>query len=524
MTWYQSDVNGGSGTYMGRTRQNNLTDQPSNVTNADAQIIDIGANQVTNANMTHTSTNWQAVTAVEGQDQDAIGWTVCLSGRNGGDPNYPGYDTSYICGVLNYKLFSYTQGNTWVQYQRQVTGVHSVYGDSGAAVFEQSGKAVGTGVRMCDGSPGCSGTWFSYSHIYDVQNQLNVSVVTTPGPGAVSPNAKAAVVGGLSNSLSIYVNAVDQTVQRVTGDPATGTWETVGGSAPPSGAAHNPAALRDAGTAREDVFVAGNDGHLYHNWNPSGAIGGWSSVWEQLPGPTITGDPSAINEGISGVVEVFARDSSGYLYQWRQQGSGWGLHEYLNGAQIQNDPVAQSWGVPGFHVFWRGTDNNLWEAYNSASYPADVIATGFYGGDPASTLNPNGDWENVFYRGANGHLWSASCCQGGWTTGDRGGSVDPNMAISASGWINSINTWFAGANGNVQSISCCSPGWSATFDSGQPTAHTSSPVGVPWPNRYEVIYRNPNSDNWVSDYTCCPSGNWSPLTIKAPNIPTAPRW
>ncbi|MGH7749272.1 MAG: hypothetical protein ACREQ5_31575, partial [Candidatus Dormibacteria bacterium] len=330
-TWYQAGTtvaNGVPNTYMGTVAQNDLTNPPAQgacpcTTNADAEIIGIGINQVSNSTMI-TAAQIQYVTAVQGQDQDQIGDMTCVSGR---------YSVSnWLCGPLGSKTQSYVvAGGNILLYQRWVNGPHPIYGDSGSPVFKSDGTAVGSHTNSCDNSsdPNSCHGWL-YSHIYDVTNQLGVSAVTGPtwpGPYYQAPVRAASATDGSATDGSLFIDAVDGTVRRM--DLANKSWETL--PAVPVGAVGNPSAVQAVGSSRLDVFIRGGDGYLYHNSDSTGAFYAWSSTWDRMPyAPVgISSDPTAINEGVYGVVEVFARAADGYLYQWRESNfSGWGVHEY----------------------------------------------------------------------------------------------------------------------------------------------------------------------------------------------------
>ena len=456
------------------------------------------------------------VVYAEGWNEDQVGDTVYMSGWHSG----------WVQGTEALHNTDYNSGNgITLKYQRITTGYIGQYGDSGASVLGWDSvhggyKAVGTNVGVVCASgtggvnqPPCQGIGQTFSQIFDVQGELSATVVTTPSPYYQAPVRAAAATAGSATDGSLFVDAVDGTVRRM--DLANKSWETL-----PNGAVGNPSAVQAVGSSRLDVFIRGGDGYLYHNWNSTGAFYGWSSTWEQMPyAPVgISSDPTAINEGVYGVVEVFARASDGHLYQWRQSSfSGWGAHEYSNGATIVGNPAAQSWGIPGFHVFWRGSDNNLWETYNNASYPADTIAGGL-GGDPMPLLNPGGNWDNVVWRGGNGTLHQTACCSPGWTSSDLGTAVASGSEISSAPNGSSIQFFFTSPSGGIGHEWCCSWG-SDTLPSGN--IGSSSPTAVGWNNNnyLDVYYRALGGDT-VSDLY---ASNLVWVYLGAP-APAGPRW
>ena len=105
----------------------------------------------------------------------------------------------------------------------------------------------------------------------------------------------------------------------------------------------------------------------------------------------------------------------------------------------------------GVDVFWRGTDNHLWQlGYRPGQgwFGARNLG-GQLASNPAPAVTSPGTVD-VFWQGTDGHLWQAGDMPGsGWSgAASRGGSLASNPAPVASA-PGTVDVFFKGTNGNL---------------------------------------------------------------------------
>jgi subtilisin family serine protease len=216
------------------------------------------------------------------------------------------------------------------------------------------------------------------------------------------------------------------------------------------------------------VFYKGVEGSIWDLWL-SGTE--WHDQWL---GGSPSGNPNAINRPNTNEVHVFYRDkTSGAIYDLWLSGSSWN-NQYIGAAPV-TDPkpmfragsaLGGGWG-PGFgdlHVFYKATDNALYDVWLSGSTWTNTKLGGTGGGVPAGNVSPiyrtvNGDLHAI-YRGTSGYLYD----------------------------------WWMDAQTNV---------WHEALIGG-PIAGTASPINQAISGELHVIYTRPNGslyDDHISGST-----------------------
>ncbi|MBW4717124.1 hypothetical protein [Saccharothrix obliqua] len=190
-------------------------------------------------------------------------------------------------------------------------------------------------VRMCHVGAGC--WWESYN------GDTNGTASSTPAavtlhPGRVDVFARS-TEGRLRHSWR-YGSAYE----------VWAPWEEFDGPA----FSEHPAAVSWRSGTRLDVFVRGEDAHLWHKWWTDGV--GWSG-WEDLGGD-IASAPSVISFD-DGRLDVFARSAGNtLLHRWWTAGGGWSGSEDLGG-DIRHSPAAAKTGHRRIDVLATGGDRKL---------------------------------------------------------------------------------------------------------------------------------------------------------------------
>jgi len=116
---------------------------------------------------------------------------------------------------------------------------------------------------------------------------------------------------------------------------------------------------------RQELFVVGTDGQLWHTWQtqPNGGWWGWVPMGGTYP---LTVRP-AVAKNQDGRMEVFLRGKDNQLWHLYQAvpNGGWSSHTSLGGA-LSDDPAVGTNADGRIEVFARFTDSRVWHAWQVA--------------------------------------------------------------------------------------------------------------------------------------------------------------
>lgn len=186
---------------------------------------------------------------------------------------------------------------------------------------------------------------------------------------------------------------------------------------------------------RLELFGIGSGGNFWHTWQTS--VGGSWNPWysQNWPGvPLVDGAYPTIVPNADGRLEVFIAGNDGALYhlpQWIVN-ANWGNWESFGpppGTQVTQDgAIAVGWSADGRReLFVVGKDNNLWHLWQtdlngnwSNWYSHGAPPGTFLWGGVAVHLNRN-NYQELFANAADGNMYSIK-------------QVEPNGGWS--GWIN----------------------------------------------------------------------------------------
>jgi hypothetical protein len=255
-------------------------------------------------------------------------------------------------------------------------------------------------------------------------------------------------------------------------------WVSMGGSFH-----HEPVVAQNL-DGRLEVFILGDDGHLF-DLAQSAPNGGWWSSWVDL-GPFPPGGPAgnlAVARNLDGRLELFLRGSDKKIYHRWQQGPGGALtHNWTSlGGSFQHDPVVARNRGGRLELFVLGDGGHLFELAQNApngtwrSSWADLgpAPNGDAAGKLAVGRNLDGRLE-LFVRGSDNeiyHRWQQAA--GGalvpaWAS--LGGSFqhDPVVGQNQDGRLELL---VLGHNGHLFDLAQSAPSgawWSSWADLGAP--------------------------------------------------------
>jgi Repeat of unknown function (DUF346) len=195
------------------------------------------------------------------------------------------------------------------------------------------------------------------------------------------------------------------------------TWDSLGGVCTAS-----PAVVSWASSNfRQDVFVRGSNGALYHKYYQNG----WSG-WENLGGQLASGTGPAVSSWSAGRLDIFVEGTDGALWHKAWTGTSWSGWQSLGG-KLTASPAATK-DSHMIDVFVRGTDGAVWQKYWSGTAWSSWTSLGGRlapNTGPAVSQTP---W--VIVQGTDSQFWQYAAGTYGAYWGSLG--VAPPEALSAS--------------------------------------------------------------------------------------------
>ena len=162
-----------------------------------------------------------------------------------------------------------------------------------------------------------------------------------------------------------------------------------------------------------------------------------------------------------------------------------------------------SWGPGNEEVFWRGTDNNLYEEYaiNGTWYGPDQLTTS---GNLASNPEPV-SWGvgnlDVFWRGSDGNLWQTyylNGWQGPASLGD--GPLGNATPVPISWGVGNIEVFWEGTDQNVWEAYYAN-GWHGPVGLGDGPLGTATLSAVSWgTGNLELFWKGTDKNLWEAYY------------------------
>lgn len=238
--------------------------------------------------------------------------------------------------------------------------------------------------------------------------------------GRGSPLATTLIPDLVSAPSTVFSSCTSAGSQTTFGQSSQ---ESLGG-----GSTNAPADVSWDGQSRQDVFIRGLDGQLWHAYSTGGAFSGWGPL-----GGAFQGAPAVASWG-PGRLDIFVRGTDNQLWHkaWSNGWSGW---EPLGGV-LTSDPAAVSWGNGRIDVFARSTDNQLWHKSWSNGWSNWEPLGGVLTSAPAVTAwGPNR--LDIFVGSTDGGAWHLAW-SGGWSGwSSLGGALasDPAAASCATSHV-----------------------------------------------------------------------------------------
>jgi YVTN family beta-propeller protein len=181
---------------------------------------------------------------------------------------------------------------------------------------------------------------------------------------------------------------------------------------------------------REDCFVVGTDGALYHRFKPPG--GAWTPRWARQGGTLAEGRPSCVSVGANRL-DCFAIGRDRALWQRSWDGARWLDWRSLGGA-TSSDPSCVAGPLGRIDCVVRGPENALFSrTFAGGAWGAWRSLGGVLTSAPDCVLDAQGATQ-CFARGTDAALWQKALEPGGsWRS--LGGSIhgESSCATQADG-------------------------------------------------------------------------------------------
>jgi len=275
-------------------------------------------------------------------------------------------------------------------------------------------------------------------------NKPVVAIVAAGGPQYAGQIAGALTSTTQGGNVSVYWRGYDGQLYEAANAGAYG-WIgpfDLGGSL-----ASDPSATTAGSTV--EVFWEGTDGNLWWDYlTPVGEI--WSGP-QSLGDGTLGGPPAALGQS-SGVTDVFWQ-GTGDNGVWHIANVGYWTSPADMGGNPVSAPYPITTGGGNLHVFFKGSDSNLWNLWYTSgvgwSGPAS-LGDGPLGGSPVAIGQTNGVID-VFWQGTNLALWHAWYVGAWYGPASFGGSVATTPATTISG-TNTLQVYWGATNSTLWSI------------------------------------------------------------------------
>jgi GH25 family lysozyme M1 (1,4-beta-N-acetylmuramidase) len=270
--------------------------------------------------------------------------------------------------------------------------------------------------------------------------------------GGILTSAPSACSYG-ANLIDVYVRGTDNQIWQRSWNGTAWTSVWIEHTLLPSGitAAGAPAAsANNQVNNREDLYVVGSDGNLWHDWWAPGS--GWRG-WQNLgnPGVNLVGAPAATTWA-AGRYDVVAVGTDGATYHIYYNSAGWAPWQNLGGL-TQYDPTACSWGpnrldiyVNGsgliYHKYWAGSGWIDWYQDLPEIRTSYALGSSSWGtGRIDLFANYGGSIRHCWY---NGSRWAAD-----WSEAHPG--VTATSAACSTSWgYNRIDVFVRGSDNTCQ--------------------------------------------------------------------------
>jgi Repeat of unknown function (DUF346) len=242
-------------------------------------------------------------------------------------------------------------------------------------------------------------TWSSWESLGGVLT--SVPAATSPAPGVIEVFARG-TTGGLYE------------ISTTNGGSSWSAWSRIGGQGQLlTNTGPSARSWVSGSTIYTEVFITGTNTRCYYIAQAGNApYGGWQNL-----GGGLTSSPAAASPA-SGAIDVFARGTTGALYENSYYSGSW--HGWISlggGIAPSTGPGVCSWGPGRLDVFVQGTTGALYHKWYTGTWSGWENLGGGLTSSPAAASPASGAID-VFVRGTTGNLYEKTYTHGwsAWTS------------------------------------------------------------------------------------------------------------
>ena len=197
---------------------------------------------------------------------------------------------------------------------------------------------------------------------------------------------------------------------------------------------------------------------------------------------------------------VFWRGTDNNLWQAIKRGAGtWEGPNGLGMGPLGSEPGAGVDGNGATYVYWKGTDNNLWRGYwNGTKWAGpENVGMGTLGSAPTVAVGSNGD-QFVFWRGTDNNLWQAIKRGAGTWEGPNGLGMgplgsEPGAGVDGNG---ATYVYWKGTDNNLWRGYWNGTKWAGPENVGMGTLGSAPTVAVGSNGDQFVFWRGTDNNLW----------------------------
>ena len=267
-----------------------------------------------------------------------------------------------------------------------------------------------------------------------------------------------------------------------------------------------------------DVFVLGNDYHIWIRRFENGAWGHWSPLADPS-GLTFVSGPDAVSTDANSVsVVALSGNGKHYLKTWKA-GSGWSGWTQLPGEYSTHGPAISSRGPGALDVYGSGLDNRAREAWREGEGAWNCCTPlGSPLNQPLASKVTSVSWSSsktdLFVRGSDNRLWTRWWSDtSGWSVwGDLGGAYSTGFGVAA--WAHGhLDVFGVRTDSKLYQIQYDAK-WSAPtpLDGPEPDGSVGNfaPDAVSWgPGRIDLVVLDKKGVPWVRSFNVNNTGTVS---------------
>jgi hypothetical protein len=250
------------------------------------------------------------------------------------------------------------------------------------------------------------------------------------------------------------------------------------------------------------VFWKGSDSHLWEAWYSHKRWQGPVSI----PVAGVLASAPAVAVEPDGEQDVFWKGKDGHLWEAWYANDRWNATSLGDGT-LGSQPAAGADKAGEQFVFWRGVHGQLQDAWYTKRRtkrrwygPVSIPAAGRIGSAPTVAVHADGE-QDVFWKGADGHLWEAYFTRGQWAATRVGGGTLGSQPAAGADRPGHQYVFWKGTDGRLWEAWYAGKRWQASQPIPQAGRIQSAPaVAVQGSGEQDVFWQGVDGNLWEAYY------------------------